>query len=49
LEKLDYERSLQYGEGNPEELLQAKKKIVQFTTKLNSLADALSSNQSNKM
>lgn len=41
----NHERALQTGQGNPEELMQAKKKIVQLITRLNALGDSLSSNK----
>lgn len=40
-----YEKSLAAGEGNQEELLAAKKKVVQLVAKINELGDNLSSNK----
>lgn len=46
---VDHERALQAGDGNSEELLAAKKKIVQLIAKISELGDALNSNESMSM
>jgi len=45
----DYEKTLQSGEGNSEELLAAKKKLVQLVAKINELGDSLSANKDPSM
>jgi len=40
---------MQSGEGNPEELLLAKKKIIQLIAKISELGDSLNSNTDSSM